>query len=386
MDLGVELQEIVASGAVTDLLTECREGVLEGWTDGSLEDWMVFLSPMQQRAVDRAANGPCRITGGPGTGKTVVGLHRAKALTAELERNERVLMTSFVNTVTRTLGGLFGQIAPHRTGRAEFRTVHELALGQLSGSLSARVDGDAARSRFGRVLVADKSRHRTLLFDCGYTEEYLWEEVTRVIIGRGVASQSDYRQLKRTGRRQRMSSSARDLLWDVYEEYRDACHRGEAVVDWDSVLRLARDHARANGPRRRYAAIVIDEAQDITQVGIEFLLEMLKDGPRGQLMLIGDGGQRLYPAGSACPTWTSSLPAEASSSICRIGPPMRSWPRSAPWANRFRRMSWERTVRAASPSPAHAQGQGPSSTASLPRKRRPTGSFRSWNATMRAWT
>jgi hypothetical protein len=38
---------------------------LDGWADGTLEDCMIFLSPVQQRAVDRAVSGPSRVTGGP---------------------------------------------------------------------------------------------------------------------------------------------------------------------------------------------------------------------------------------------------------------------------------------------------------------------------------
>ncbi|MEV1143476.1 hypothetical protein [Micromonospora sp. NPDC049799] len=40
--------------------------------------WRVFLHPSQRRVPYRVSyNGPAQVTGGPGTGKTVVALHRA---------------------------------------------------------------------------------------------------------------------------------------------------------------------------------------------------------------------------------------------------------------------------------------------------------------------
>ena len=50
---------------------------------GGLEEdfgrWHVFLHPTQRRMVERDYNGPARVSGGPGTGKTIVALHRVRA-------------------------------------------------------------------------------------------------------------------------------------------------------------------------------------------------------------------------------------------------------------------------------------------------------------------
>lgn len=42
--------------------------------------WRVYLHPVQRSVVEAHYRGPARITGGPGTGKTVVALHRARHL------------------------------------------------------------------------------------------------------------------------------------------------------------------------------------------------------------------------------------------------------------------------------------------------------------------
>jgi hypothetical protein len=65
--------------------------------------WRVYLHPLQQRMAYRSFNGPARVTGGPGTGKTVVALHHAKYLAERSSGDRPVLVTSFTKTLTASL-------------------------------------------------------------------------------------------------------------------------------------------------------------------------------------------------------------------------------------------------------------------------------------------
>ena len=59
------------------------------------EAWHVFLHPSQRAVVERQFNGPARVTGGAGTGKTVALLHRARQLAeAAGVDGPRVLVTT----------------------------------------------------------------------------------------------------------------------------------------------------------------------------------------------------------------------------------------------------------------------------------------------------
>lgn len=283
---------------VADLITGDIFGALEGYRDGLIEDWMIFLSPLQRRAVDRNLHGPARVSGGPGTGKTVVGLHRAKRLAEELDGGRRVLMTSFVRNIPETLDGLFERLAPEVHDRVYFRHIHELATDVLrTRDRHLRADADAARSRFNKRLAADPARPQALQRQ-GFTPDYLWDEVTRVIEGRGIEDVDAYLAVERHGRKRPMQEDARRLTWSLYEEYRAACDNPQSVVvDFERVLKLACDALREEPTGMRYQAIVVDEAQDVTEVGLRFLLELLENGPDGRLILIGDQAQRIYPGG-----------------------------------------------------------------------------------------
>jgi superfamily I DNA/RNA helicase len=127
---------------------------------------------------------------------------------------------------------------------------------------------------------------------------YLWQEVTRVIEGRGVSDAAGYLQLERHGRKRGIQPTTRALVWALYEEYRHSCDRqSPPLADPEWVLRVALDALRDQPTGRPYEAIIVDEAQDVTEVGLRFLLELLEGGPSGRLLLVGDQSQRIYAGG-----------------------------------------------------------------------------------------
>ena len=67
---------------------------LERALEAPWEKWTVFLHPGQRTLVERDYGGPARVAGSAGTGKTVVGLHRAVHL-AESDPDARVLLATF---------------------------------------------------------------------------------------------------------------------------------------------------------------------------------------------------------------------------------------------------------------------------------------------------
>ena len=65
-----------------------------------IEDWLRFLHPSQRELAIGTFNGPVKVTGSAGTGKTVVAMHRARHLA---DQGKRVLLTSFVTTLCKNI-------------------------------------------------------------------------------------------------------------------------------------------------------------------------------------------------------------------------------------------------------------------------------------------
>ena len=83
---------------------------LERALDYPWEKWTVFLHPTQRTIVERRYNGPARVAGSAGTGKTVVALHRAVHL-ARTHPDARVLLTTFSDTLANALRVKLGRLA-----------------------------------------------------------------------------------------------------------------------------------------------------------------------------------------------------------------------------------------------------------------------------------
>lgn len=258
-----------------------------------IEEWMTFLHPEQARLVQRAMTGPARIRGAAGTGKSVVGLHRAAWL-ARTRPNQMVLFTSYVRTVPAVARGLYARLSPETLCQVDFRTVHSLATEVMrDAGRAVPVDPQAARFEFNRAWSQVGSRGP--LGRSQQVSDYWADEVSSVIKGRGLTEFDEYAQLRRVGRRYPVGPDLRQAVWDLYECYSQLLSR-RGVADYDDLLIAAERTVGSSRVARRYATVIVDEVQDLTCVGARLVAQLAADGPEG-LLLIGDGQQAIYPGG-----------------------------------------------------------------------------------------
>jgi hypothetical protein len=267
---------------------EILAALAEAACAGPIESWMTWLHPRQAQLVAQRWGGPARIRGAAGTGKTVVALHRAKHLAAS---GRRVLFTSFVRTLPRVHQQLFARFAPDVPGTVEFVNIHAWAVRLLADRGVTPGLGDAetcfnlAWKRVGRDNVLGRLGSRS----------YWQEEVRDVIKSRALTSYDDYAALRRIGRRVPLQPSHRAAVWELYQEYEQIRQR-RGIHDWADVLSLALQSVTADPVEPGYDAVIIDEVQDLSCVGVRLLHALVGDAPDG-LLLVGDGQQAVYPGG-----------------------------------------------------------------------------------------
>ena len=242
---------------------------LEAMLNAPLERWRVFLHPSQRRLVERRWNGPVRVLGGAGTGKTVVAMHRARRLARNL-----LAPRAPAAPETRSMGG-----APEPAGRILFTTFTRNLAADIEHNLRAicapeemarievtNLDRWVARflrrRRYQFRIVYDRRRdageawRRALdlkppdldLPDAFYDDE--WEQVVQA---NGVTARDEYLRVPRTGRGVRLSRGARARVWLVFEEYRvqlaerglkevdDACRDAAALLTAERERKRERD-------------------------------------------------------------------------------------------------------------------------------------------------
>lgn len=257
-----------------------------------IESWMTWLHPMQARLVGRSWSGPARIRGAAGTGKTVVALHRARHLARTTGRP--VLFTSFVNTLPTVYRSLMQRMDPQAAGLVEFASIHSWAAGLLANrGLRPTIDSTGLQRCFHDAwLEADAGPS---LDPSGLGRRYWHDELRYVIKGRGLVDRQRYLELARVGRRTPLQRGQREAVWSLFAAY-ERLRQERGLHDWEDLLILARNSLAEQPCEPGYGAVVVDEVQDLSCVGVQLLHQLVGDRPDG-LLLVGDGQQSIYPGG-----------------------------------------------------------------------------------------
>lgn len=267
---------------------EARDAVMAGIRAEPIEAWMAFLHPEQAKLVRRSFNGPARIRGAAGTGKTVVGLHRAAHL-ARMNPSARILVTTYVKSLPAVLKTLLKRMAPEVADRVDFMSGHQYASRLLrSRGIRLSIDPRAGRAAFDAAWKGVRPER------LGEDPDYWRDELDHVIKGRGITTFEAYAALPRTGRRRPLGFEQRREVWALYCAF-DAELRRAGHSDWHDMANRALA-SLAHQPDTTYSHVIVDEAQDLSCTMIRILHSLVGDRPDG-LTLIGDGRQTIYPGG-----------------------------------------------------------------------------------------
>ena len=251
------------------------------------DKWAVFLHPTQRRIVEADHKGPFRVSGSAGTGKSIVALHRAVHL-AKINPESRVLVTTFSNTLA---GDLCEKL------RRLIRNTPKLA-DQLEVDAIETVGERLYRGEFGSPQIATEEMIRTFVSDAlikadlhGFSHGFLMDEWTNVVDAWKLRSWDSYRDVRRQGRKTRLSVERRSLLWPVFERVNSVL-RSRSLETRAGLFNslAARIKERRNRP---YDFVVVDEAQDISVAQLRFLVAIAGQQKNG-LFFAGDLGQRIF--------------------------------------------------------------------------------------------
>ncbi len=270
---------------------EVNSALLEGMLAAPVEDWMTFLHPDQTKLIRRNFNGPSRIRGAAGTGKTVVGLHRAAYLARS--RPGKVLVTTYVRTLPTVLSSLLERMAPEVSDKVEFVSVHRFA-GRVLSERGIRINTNPVKANSAFKSAWFHVGVKGPLSTIDAKDRYWKEEIDHVIKGRGMTTFESYADSARVGRRRRLTVDQRRAVWDLYRAYEDRL-RTAGVHDFADQILLAARSLR-DDPITQYSSVIVDEAQDLSCAMVGMLYSLVGDESDG-FTLIGDGQQSIYPGG-----------------------------------------------------------------------------------------
>lgn len=297
---GVELDELLdeaiysfdESRPVQDLLT--GRARLELVFDDSQREVLQAIATQE---------GPFVITGAAGTGKTLVAIRALEEFACKIDdADARFLFVTYTRTLAEFARQMIrSSLSPQTRFRTEVKTLDALVTelcpdipqGNVLRDLQARPWVQTARVQaFERPLSPDPQRDRQLAGSLRrITPEYLLDEITEVIIGRGLTCLDEYLVADRTGRRLPLQRIQREAIWVLYETLTDRL-RAENLFLHEELRQLALDRIRNDPEIRRYHVVVVDEVQDLSPVAVRLLQALCLDP--GRFVLVGDEAQSIY--------------------------------------------------------------------------------------------
>lgn len=290
---------------------------------GSFNSWRVFIHPDQQAIVEQNFSGAGRVSGGAGTGKTVVVVHRANRLvtsggeTPTLNDNPpRVLLTTFTRGLAESLKSQMNALNPAFPEAGDpgerglwisgvdalvRKVIDDAALSELvaatenimgRASRQARVlsENDAKQHWMDALLSADSDLAPELA-----NRTFLAQEFEAVVLTNGITTQTAYLRIPRPGRGTSLNRTQRKQIWPIIEAFMKASARDGmfSYVTLATIAAAILENRFESGGGRLFDHVLIDEAQDFHAGHWKFLRASVGPGAN-DIFLAEDSHQRIY--------------------------------------------------------------------------------------------
>ncbi len=296
--------------------------------------WRIFLHPEQRKYAIKNVGGAFRLSGGAGTGKTVVLLHRAKFL-AMRSPQARILLTTFSTTLAEALKRDLLRLAPDITlaknlgdpgvficgiDAGVLRVMKSTAdltgpTQKVLGSRSAEISGRTPGNRWAEAAISADSSGPTELLRAGTdapsgqqlspelrSETFLTAEYALIVLPNAITKEAEYLQVRRPGRGISLDRRKRLAVWSIIKAYRSLAS-AEGSIDFPEAAAIAAaaltategadTPAAVGSPAAAVDHILVDEGQDLSPTHWQFLRALVLPGPN-DIFIAEDSHQRIY--------------------------------------------------------------------------------------------
>ncbi|MET8164874.1 SAV_2336 N-terminal domain-related protein [Streptomyces sp. NPDC005329] len=247
-----------------------------------------LLHEAQRRIAYRLSyNGPAQVTGGPGTGKTLVALHRVRHLLSR-SPDTRLLLTSYTEAATKALREHLSILLEGDSTLLDRVVV--TGIDAYAYGVVAQADGRAPR-----LLTQDEElrlwQRVVQTLDLPWEERFLADEYRHVVLAQDLRDRSAYLRTVRKGRGTPLSAAHRAVVWSAVAAFESLLKTQGRVPSLKVSLRAAELLGAEERPA--YHHVVVDEAQELHPAQWRVIRAAVAPGP-DDLFLTGDPHQRIY--------------------------------------------------------------------------------------------
>lgn len=291
-----DLVAAAASPASRVMFTDGSSEELRTVLEGSFRRWRIWLHPTQRAMAEHNGwNGPARITGGAGTGKTVTALHRARHLAQQMETLDagKILVTTYTRNLAREMESQLLELAgPAGVAKAEVTNIDRLVH-----RLVTTLDKTAGKLKLISETAQSFRESLDLAVTTGPGEwdtDFIHAEWSAVVLAQGLNSREAYLKAPRAGRTRRLSKPQRAEVWDVIERLTQYLATDNVMTFTQAAARAA-DLVTATDRDFGYRHAIVDEAQDLHPAHWRLLRNLVPAGT-DDIFIAGDAHQRIYGA------------------------------------------------------------------------------------------
>lgn len=267
------------------VLTEDEE--LEEVLSGDFEKWKIYLHPSQKKLAFGQFNGPVKVTGGAGTGKTVCAMHRATYLAKNLGVYDKpILFTTYTKSLTGYLKSTIKDlnIPEDRIVISNFdKLVFELAKNEVY-NIIPKESGFLTESQ-------EKEIWKDVLEFIPSTrdENFLSEEYNEVILKNNVKDFETYTRTSRIGRSTRIGRQNKVEIWKLVEAFKKSKESNYSKYEVCNILKDYFDNKNV----RPFSHLICDEVQDFSNIELS-LMRSLVEEKENDMFFVGDPFQNIY--------------------------------------------------------------------------------------------
>jgi len=251
------------------------------------EKWTVFLHPAQRELVERDYDGPARVSGSAGTGKTIVALHRVVFL-GRKNPDSRLLLTTFSDPLSNALRTKLRYLIGNQPRLGERIEIH--AMNSIGKQL---YEANIGKPKFASPEIIQELLDRAAQGTTGsrFSIQFLLTEWDQVVDPWQLETWEAYRDVARLGRKTRLKEQQRAIAWSIFERVRLGLKAQDLITHSEMFTRLASFYT--GNVSLPFDFQVVDEAQDVSVAQLRFLAAL--SGYRGNsLFFAGDLGQRIF--------------------------------------------------------------------------------------------
>ncbi len=276
----------------------------------SFQKWMLYLHPSQREFVKRDFNGPARLTGVSGSGKTSVLIHRAVRLAREFPQ-ERILVLTLNRALAKMIKDLtetsMGDDAPKNLVVQSFWELCQEKLlefepenGQIYWDKTIKTNKFAIEEHIDEIwseyyecknnnITAKvlEPLHRTLINRNIFPSDYIRQEFDYLRSALGPLERKNYIRLEREGRSVPLEERYRSNVIDGLASW-ESKMTNVGAIDYLGLATALYKHITKIKPIFR--CVLVDEMQDFGCVELKIIRALVATG-KNDIFLCGDLAQ-----------------------------------------------------------------------------------------------